>query len=90
MQFEYDKYKDEQNIEKHKVSFQEVQQIWDDENLLVLHANKRGEKRMLAIGRLYCVVYTVVYTKRKEVIRIISARKATKKERDLYEKHCNK
>lgn len=34
MLFEYDEHKDELNIEKHKVSFEEAQEIWDDPDLI--------------------------------------------------------
>jgi uncharacterized protein len=85
MIFEYDEAKNEANIEKHKVSFEEIQEIWDDPNLVVFHARKRGEKRMMAIGRAYSIVFTVIHTKRGQVIRIISARRSTEKEVRLYE-----
>ena len=43
MLFEYDEHKNELNIEKHKVSFEEAQEIWDDPDLVVFPARKRGE-----------------------------------------------
>lgn len=89
MIFEFDKRKNESNIEKHKVSFEEVQAIWEDPDLLVVPARKRGEKRQLAIGRAYTVVFSVVHTKRGEVIRIISARRSTEKEVERYEQGRN-
>ena len=87
MRFEYDGIKDAQNQEKHHVSFAEVRRIWDDPDLLVLHAKRRGEKRLMAIGSAFAVVFSVVHTKREEVIRIISARRASEKEARLYEQH---
>ena len=89
MIFEYDERKNELNIEKHKVSFEEVQAIWEDSDLLVLPAKKKGEKRQLAIGKAYTVVFSVVHTKRGEAIRIISARRSTKKEVERYEQGKN-
>ncbi|MBP3866313.1 MAG: BrnT family toxin [Eggerthellaceae bacterium] len=85
MIFEFDEKKNESNIQKHKVSFEEVQAIWEDPDLLVVPARKRGEKRQLAIGRAYAVVFSVVHTKRGEAIRIISARRSTAKEVERYE-----
>ena len=85
MVFEYDPLKNEANIAKHKVSFEEALEIWNDPDLLVLPARKRGEKRKLAIGRAYTAIFSVVHTKRGEAIRIISARRATKKEVRYYE-----
>lgn len=90
MIFEFDKRKNESNIEKHKVSFEEAQAVWDDPDLLVLSAKKRGEKRQLAIGVAYAMMFSVVHTRRGEVVRIISARRATRKERDLYERGKNR
>ena len=85
MIFEFDDRKNESNIEKHKVSFEEAQAIWEDPDLVVISARKRGEKRQMAIGRAYAVMFSVVHTKRGEAIRIISARHSTKKEVQLYE-----
>lgn len=85
MIFEFDERKNESNIEKHKVSFEEVQAIWEDPDLLVVPARKKGEKRQLAIGKAYAVVFSVVHTKRGEAIRIISARCSTEREVERYE-----
>ena len=87
MRFEYDPRKDERNQEKHHVSFDEASIIWRDPDLLVLHARKRGEKRLMAIGRAFSVLYSVVNTRRGELVRIISARRSTERERRLYEQH---
>ena len=89
MIFEFDESKNESNIEKHKVSFEEVQEIWSDPNLLVLPAKRRGEKRRLAIGRGYACLFSVVHTRRGEAIRLISARRSTRKEAALYEQSRN-
>lgn len=89
MRFQHDEDKDRANQEKHYVSFEEASQIWSDPNLLVLHARKRDEKRLMAIGRLYAVLYSVVHTKRGDAIRIISARRSTEKERRAYEHRSN-
>lgn len=77
------------NLEKHKVCFEEVQEIWNDPDLLILPARKRGEKRRLAIGKVCAVVFSVVHTMRGESIRIISARRATAKEVRRYEQGKN-
>ena len=44
MQFEFDPVKNDSNIRKHKVSFEEASEIWDDPNLVVIPARKRGGK----------------------------------------------
>lgn len=79
MIFEFDEKKNESNIEKHKVSFEEVKAIWQDPDLMVVSARKRGEKRQMAIGRAYAVMFSVVHTKRGEAVRIISARRSTRR-----------
>ncbi|MFR7754718.1 MAG: BrnT family toxin [Bacteroidales bacterium] len=89
MLFEYDEHKNELNIEKHKVSFEEAQEIWDDPDSVVFPARKRGEKRKLAIGATYTAVFSVVHTIRGEAIRLISARRATEKEVKRYEQGKN-
>lgn len=85
MRFEYDPKKDEANQEKHHVSFDEAAQIWSDPDLLVLHAKRRGEKRMLAIGCSLSVLFSAIHTRRGDAIRIISARCATQRDRRAYE-----
>lgn len=87
MRFEFDARKNQLNQDKHHVSFEEAAEIWDDPNLIVLHAKKRGERRLLAIGRAYTVLYSVIHTMRGEAIRIISARRSTEGERRTYERH---
>ena len=88
MLFEYDEHKNELNM-KHKVSFEEAQEIWDDPDLVVFPARKCGEKRKLAIGATHTAVFSVVHTIRGEAIRLISARRATEKEVKRYEQGKN-
>lgn len=87
MLFEYDPKKNEANQAKHHVSFEEAIEIWNDPDLLVLHAKRRGEKRMLAIGKTFSVLYSVIHTRRGDAIRVIPARRATEGERRTYERH---
>ena len=90
MLFEFDSQKNESNIDKHKVSFEEAALIWSDPDLLVVPARHREEKRRMAIGRTYSVLFSVIHTKRGEMIRIISARRSTRKEAQLYEQRKGK
>ena len=84
MIFEFDPSKNTLNQAKHGISFEEAQSIWNDPDLIILHGKKKGEKRFLALGEAYSVIYTVVHTKRGDAIRIISARKTTQKEALYY------
>ncbi len=77
------------NIKKHKVSFEEAKTVFSDESArLIADPNHSGkEERFILLGysnklRLLVVVHT--YKENDEVIRIISARKATKRESKYY------
>ncbi len=93
MKTEWDEGKNRENIKKHGVSFKEAGEIFDDplhisildkrfdyfdERWITIGATKKGT--ILVVGHLYSV------TQEDEAIRIITARKATKKEREQYEK----
>ena len=85
MKFEWDKNKNEKNIEKHGIDFHDAEEVFN--NPMLVKEDKRrdyGEKRYIALGLLRKFVVVVVYTIRVAVIRIISIRKANKKERNTY------
>jgi uncharacterized DUF497 family protein len=89
-EFEWDENKNQSNIIKHGLSFDEIVAIFTDPNLVTLQGKdgENGEARFMSIGRLPLfdsIVVVVVYTDRNERRRIISARKASKKERSFYE-----
>lgn len=89
MRFEWDPAKNEANMREHKVSFEEATEIWNDPDLMVLHAKRKGEKRLMAIGRTYAMLLSVVHTECGEgTVRIISARRTTEKERKNYERNA--
>ena len=86
MQFEWDENKNAQNLKKHGISFEEAQEIFDG---IVFNAiDERfdyGEIREISIGAIQgVVIVTVAHTERNGVIRIISARKATRQEKNTY------
>ena len=86
--FEWDPQKAQSNLEKHGVSFEEASTVFRDLLSLTiddpLHSEDEG--RMIQIGISYKNrLLVVVHTERGDNIRIISARKATKKERNNYE-----
>ena len=87
MIFVYNPDKNESNIQKHHVSFEEAAEIWKDPDLLILPARKRGEKRRLAIGKSFSILFSVIHTERGDAIRIISARRSTQKEAQCYERN---
>lgn len=91
LQFEWDDNKNISNRKKHGVWFEEAQSVFDDPNgrLFIDPQKGKGEDRYVLIGfnahaNLFVVIHC--YRKSDSVIRIISARKATKAERKFYEK----
>ncbi|PYQ65061.1 MAG: hypothetical protein DMF53_06310 [Acidobacteria bacterium] len=87
MRFNWDREKAESNLRKHGVSFDDACEIFLDP-LIHLYRSEMlgGEKRETAIGLTAgWLQLAVVYTFRKEAIRIISARPVTPGERRLYE-----
>lgn len=91
MRFEWDAAKSEANLRKHHVSFESARAVFDDPfHLSVLGRVVDSEERWLTMGLAEGLVLLVVaHTYRddgdEEVVRIISARKATRKERREYE-----
>jgi hypothetical protein len=89
--FEWDESKNRTNRKKHGIWFEEAQQVFNDPLALRYFdsAHSENEDRFLLIGESEPNrILLVVFCERKvgTVIRIISARKATKKERNEYEK----
>ena len=81
-EFEWDESKRQSNIEKHGIDFADIQPIFT--NPVVQREDNRydyGETRIILLGIANEVVFCVVYTWRGSVGRIISARRANKRER---------
>jgi uncharacterized DUF497 family protein len=87
MLFEWDEDKNRANIQKHKIDFADIPAIFSGPMLVELDDREDyGEERWIGIGFLRDIVVVVVFTeRRKDTIRIISARKAGKHERKRYE-----
>ena len=90
LRFEWDPTKDEANRRRHKVSFQEAESVFTDEHGRLLNDpdHSEDEDRFILLGlssrfRVLVVVHT--YRGDEEVIRIISARRATNTERAHYD-----
>lgn len=86
LEFEWDVDKAAANLAKHGVSFLTAATIFANE--IVERIDDRedyGELRHIALGRVDMNVFRVVFTWRGEkLVRIISAQKASKHERDIY------
>ena len=90
MRFEWDQRKSRRNLSKHKVAFGTAQQVFADPAAVsILERIVAGEERWWTLGLVEGVVVVVSHTygedEGEEVIRIISARKATPGERRIYE-----
>lgn len=86
MYIEFDPDKARSNVKKHGVSFEEASSCLLDQMALVREdSHAEGEQRFVLLGMSNAArLLTVVYTLRGEHIRLISARKATKKEEQSY------
>jgi uncharacterized DUF497 family protein len=87
--FSWDARKAMQNLQKHKVSFEEAATVFYDENAIEFFDTDHSinEERFLMLGlsgRLHIMVVCYCLRKKDSEIRIISARKATKKEEKVY------
>lgn len=89
LRFSWDPRKAKTNARKHGVSFEEAQTVFFDEHALLLEDPdpSKGEQRLLLLGlssalRILIVCHCV--TEKGDVIRIISARRATKAEERQY------
>ena len=89
--FEWDSEKAKTNIKIHRVSFDEASTVFGDPLSLTIYdpLHSDEEIRFVIIGSSYKNhILIVVHTERKNKIRIISARKATKNERKQYEENA--
>ncbi len=85
--FEWDAAKSEANLRSRGFDFAHAVRIFDGPTLEMDDERADyGERRIWAIGRANDDVLFVVYTWRNGVRRIISARKADRRERDVYRK----
>ena len=89
MQFEWDEAKNLENIGKHKIDFADVPQMFDSPMLVELDERfDYSEDRWIGIGFLGNGVAVVVWTERQgNLIRIISARRANRYERQRFEQY---
>ena len=89
IRFVWDENKDKINQNKHKVSFQEAKTVFLDNNARLIYDpdHSKSEDRFILLGisiKLRMLVVCHCYRQNDEIIRIISARKATRKEEKYY------
>lgn len=86
MEFEWDEAKRLTNLAKHGLDFVGAKEIWRGDVLeLPSSQDSHGEERHLAYGLVGGRVITVVFTRRHNRIRLISARRARRYEREAYQ-----
>lgn len=88
MKFVWDDDKNKSNIRDHGVSFKEASSVFDDKEALIVDNiyHSFDEDRFLIIGRSYMkrVLFVCFCERQGDIIRLISARKAEKEEREEY------
>ncbi|MBR3018153.1 MAG: BrnT family toxin [Clostridia bacterium] len=89
LSFEWDEHKNAVNQAKHQVSFEEAQTVFYDDRALVIDdpEHSQDEERFIILGmsaRARLLIVCHCYRASDTVIRIISARKATKTESKYY------
>lgn len=87
--FKWDKKKAKENLEKHNISFEEAQTVFSDPNARMIFDTEHSgdEERFIILGissALRLLVVCHCYRENDMIIRIISARKATRKEQKQY------
>ena len=89
--FEWDEAKNKRNIRKHGISFPSAATLFNHPHLVLVDEREHyHEDRWLAVGWIGLMIGVVVFTEKEsdlgnKSIRIISARKATTREIELYE-----
>jgi uncharacterized DUF497 family protein len=82
---DWDPRKNLQNVRKHGIKFEDACCVFEDRNLRRESDDRDyGEVRWIAIGRVDSEILVVVYTERDGRERIISARRANRREEEIY------
>jgi uncharacterized protein len=85
MRFEWDEAKRESNILKHGIDFVDVKNVFEGETVTIIDDRfDYAEDRFITLGLLEGRIVVIVHTETDDVIRVISARKATKNEEVIY------
>ena len=84
--FEWDENKNRINIEKHGINFEDAVHVFNGPFLeRVDDRFNYGETRYILLGKLRDNIVVVIYTKRNDMIRLISIRQANRHERKSYQ-----
>lgn len=91
MKFDWNAEKNNVNLKKHGVNFEEAETVFEDERAITIYdeSHSNDEDRFIIIGisrRLRELTVCHCYRNGEDITRIISARRATKSESKLYER----
>lgn len=89
MKFEWDNEKSRGNQAKHGIDFDSATALWDDGNRVEIQSPYPLESRSILIGKLNEKLWTAIFTRRGSALRIISVRRAGKREANLYGQEKN-
>ncbi|MEG4319291.1 MULTISPECIES: BrnT family toxin [unclassified Microcoleus] len=86
MRYQWDKDKAATNLSKHGIDFADAVSVFSDDLAITTQDERFDEEPFITIGMdVFGQVLILVYTFRGNQIRVISARKATRRERKQYE-----
>jgi len=85
IQFEWDDKKSSSNKIKHGIAFDTAKDLWNDSNRVEIETSYSIEERTILIGKVKNKLWTAIFTQREDTIRIISVRRARKRETKLYD-----
>ena len=85
MGYEWDPNKAKQNLRKHGIAFADAISVFFDDSAITIEDNDPDEERYVTLGMdVLGRILVVVYAWRQGNLRLISARRATEKERKEY------
>jgi uncharacterized DUF497 family protein len=85
MEFEWNENKSRANKSKHGIDFNVAIELWKDQDRVEIQTNFPTENRNALVGKIGDKLWTAIFTRRPEAIRIISVRRARKRETNLYD-----
>ena len=90
LQYEWDKGKNRTNFAKYGLKFEDAEQVFDGP--CVTFEDDRfdyGEQRLVTLGLLDARLVVIAHSPRDEGTRIISMRKGTRREQEIYQKRLS-
>ena len=86
MKFDWNEDKSKSNKAKHGIDFETAKNLWLDEDRVEIQAPHPIEDRRIIIAKYHDKLWAGICTMRNDTIRIISVRRARKREANIYEK----